>query len=366
MKIIISGGGTGGHIFPAIAIADALKAEHPNVEILFVGAKGKMEMEKVPRAGYTIKGLPIAGFHRQRIWRNWSFPFKLVASLWSAYSIVKSFKPNGAVGVGGYASGPLLKMASWLGVKTFIQEQNSFAGVTNKLLAQKAEQIFVAYENMDRFFTSDKIILSGNPVRSDICENRWSYHSAKKAMNLNKEQKVVLILGGSLGARTLNEAIDHHLKTIAERQDVLFYWQVGKLYEEEFKSKKIAQLDNVKMVSFIEDMAQAYAMADVVVARAGALTISELMVVSKSSILVPSPNVAEDHQTHNAMALVNRGAALMIKDNEARKSLIATTLELLDDNKKQSELVTEINKMKKTDAAQVIAKSIVKRLGLKN
>jgi UDP-N-acetylglucosamine--N-acetylmuramyl-(pentapeptide) pyrophosphoryl-undecaprenol N-acetylglucosamine transferase len=359
MKVIISGGGTGGHIFPAIAIADALKAENPNIEILFVGAKGKMEMQKVPAAGYEIKGLNIAGFHRKQLSRNLTFPFKLLSSLWNAFMIVKGFKPNAVIGVGGYASGPTLKAASWLGIPTFLQEQNSFAGVTNKLLAQKAKKIFVDYEGMDKFFDGSKILISGNPVRREICENHATIDEAKSFFDIPLDSKVVLISGGSLGARSINEAIDSAYELIKANPNVYFFWQAGKLYLEEFMNRPIAQLPNVTIVDFIVDMAKAYAMAEVVVARAGALTISELKIVGKPVILVPSPNVAEDHQTHNAMALVNKHAALLVKDAEAKQMLGQQIIDLVNDENIKTTLSKSILQMAKVNAAKEIAKEVL-------
>ncbi len=359
MKVIISGGGTGGHIFPAVAIADALKKNNPSTEILFVGAKGKMEMEKVPAAGYKIEGLDIAGMQRKLTLKNLLLPFKIVKSLTAARSIVKSFKPDVAVGVGGYASGPLLQICGWMGIPYFIQEQNSYAGVTNKLLSKKAQNIFVAYKGMDKFFETNKIIMSGNPVRGQISSQGITMKEAKVKVGVSAEKKAVLVFGGSLGARTLNDAIAAQAELIKMNGDVSIIWQVGKLYFEEFAKSSVAALPNVKIMPFIEDMATAYAAADVVVSRAGALTISELGLLGKPTILVPSPNVAEDHQTHNAMALVNEGAAILVKDTEAKTNLLSKVYELVKDEKKQQELSKNLLKLGQHNAADFIANHII-------
>lgn len=359
MKVLISGGGTGGHVFPAIAIADALKRQLPSCEFLFVGALGKIEMEKVPAAGYKIIGLDIKGFKR-----NFSFDtivtlFKAAKSALKALKIVRSFKPDVAIGVGGYASGPVLKIASVLGVTTMIQEQNSYAGVTNKLLAQKATKIFVAYEGMEKFFQSDKIVLTGNPVRSNIGNSMVSSDVAKLNLGIPNHHKVVLILGGSLGARTLNEAMVAGYDQLRNRLDITIIWQVGKLYLEEFKTSNVALMPNVKPVAFIEDMSSVYAAVDVIVARAGALTISELAIVGKPAILIPSPNVSEDHQTHNAMSLVNAGAALFIEDKKAVDSMVKEMLALLDNEEQLSYLAKNMSAMGKPNAADQIATIII-------
>ena len=359
MRILISGGGTGGHVFPAIAIADALKEEDPNVEILFVGAQGKLEMAKVPRAGYEIKGLHIAGFHRKKMWRNISFPFKLIRSMLAALKIVRGFRPDAAIGVGGYASGPTLKVSNWLGIPTFLQEQNSYAGVTNKLLAKKAEKIFVAYEGMNKFFDEEKINLVGNPVRDVFEKSSLSKNEARLKMEIPLGiQKVILVSGGSLGAKAINEAISGLSGYLMNHPEVFCFWQVGKLYIDEYQKKPIAALENVQMVDFIDDMNAAYTMADIVVCRAGALTISELMVVGKPAILMPSPNVAEDHQTHNAMALVKRDAAIIVRDEEAGEKLEKEVISLLADEMKRKMLSRNVSEMAKHDAAKVIAKDI--------
>ena len=314
MKIIISAGGTGGHIFPAIAVADEIKKQLPDTEILFVGALGKMEMERVPKAGYPIEGLWIAGFQRKLTLQNLLFPFKLLNSLWKARQIVQKFRPDVVVGFGGFASGPTLKMANQLGIPTLLQEQNSYAGVTNKLLAQKAQKICVAYDNMQQFFPAEKLILTGNPVRHDVWQLKEK-EMAREHFGLQKDKKTIFIVGGSLGAKTLNLAMESNAELIEKQQDTIqIIWQCGKLYEADFQNGRAAQLPNVKMLTFIDRMDLAYSAADVVVARSGALTISELCLVGVPSIFIPSPNVAEDHQTKNAMAIVDKGGALLLKE----------------------------------------------------
>ena len=358
MKIIISGGGTGGHVFPAIAIAKAIKTIEPSADILFVGAKDKIEMEKVPKAGFPIKGLWISGFHRQLTLRNLTFPFKLMSSLFKAWSIVRKFKPDVAVGVGGYASGPTLYMAARAGVPALVQEQNSYAGVTNKLLASKVKKVCVAYENMERFF-GDKVILTGNPVREEITQIDGKKEQALKHFGLDNQKRTVLIIGGSLGARTVNNAMEDNFDNIRNRQDIQYLWQCGKLYHEEFQAKQTSQLPNVHLTKFIDRMDLAYAMADVVISRAGATSISELCLVGKPTILVPSPNVAEDHQTKNAMALVEKDAAILVRDVEASEKMILTAQSVLDNHNQQLELSANIKKLGKTNAAEVIAKEVL-------
>ncbi|MBK8700638.1 MAG: undecaprenyldiphospho-muramoylpentapeptide beta-N-acetylglucosaminyltransferase [Saprospiraceae bacterium] len=363
MKVIISGGGTGGHVFPAIAIADAIRRQQPDAEILFVGAKGKLEMEKVPAAGYQIKGLDIAGMQRKLTLKNLTLPFKVMTALWQARKIVYEFKPDVAVGVGGYASGPLLKVCGWMGIPYVIQEQNSYAGVTNKLLAKKAAKVFVAYHGMDRFFDAKKIIMTGNPVRAQIAGADMTTEEARAGIGVDTNKKTTLVFGGSLGARTLNEAIAGNESWIKANQDVQFIWQVGKLYYDDFSKTPVAELPNVKVLPFIEDMATAYKAADVVVCRAGALTISELALVGKPAILVPSPNVAEDHQTHNAMALVNEGAALMVRDDEAKTSLMGLLGLLMKDQEKQQSLSNRLLALARPGAAAAIASGIIETAG---
>lgn len=358
MRAIISGGGSGGHVFPAIAIANEIKRMEPSAEILFVGAKGKIEMEKVPKAGYPIEGLWISGIDRKLTKRNLAFPFKLMSSLFKANAIINKFDPDVAIGVGGFASGPLLYMAAKKDIPTLIQEQNSYAGITNKLLAKEVDRICVAYEGMDKFFDKSKIVYTGNPVRKEIFDHDLTKESAKAKMDLDQSKKTVLVFGGSLGARTLNDAIANMYEMITAHTDVQWIWQVGKLYYEEFLQHPAAQLENVKMMAFIEDMTAAYMAADVVVCRAGALTISELQLVGKPAILVPSPNVAEDHQTKNAMALVEKDAAILVKDSEAKGQLVKEVLELLDDDIRQKELSSAILQLGIKNAARKIAEEI--------
>ena len=362
LRVIISGGGTGGHIFPAIAIANALRKRQPDTKVLFVGANGRMEMEKVPQAGYDIKGLNIAGFQRGSIVKNLTLPFKLVGSLLSANSIVRSFKPNVAIGVGGYASGPLLRVAGFAGVPTVIQEQNSFAGVTNKLLAKNARVICTAYEGMEKVFPKDKIVLTGNPVRAEIVSMAKGDSNLKvqayEYFGLSAQRKTVLIIGGSLGARTLNESVEAAINRIKEGE-VQILWQTGKVYFEQCKEvgKDVRQL---KTLQFIDRMDLAYACADVIISRAGALSISELQLVGKPVILVPSPNVTDDHQTHNAMALVNKGAAMMIKDSEAKLNLIGAAFDLLQNEAQQKQLSGNIAKMGIANASERIVDEILR------
>lgn len=358
-KIIISGGGTGGHIYPAIAIANAIKEIEPNADILFVGANGKMEMEKVPAAGYKIKGLDVVGLQRKLTLKNLAFPFKLLKSLRTAKKIVKKFNPDIAVGVGGYASGPTLKMAEKLGKPTLLQEQNSYAGITNKLLAKKAKTICVAYDNMERFFDKNKIKITGNPVRKDILNIDNKKDEAISYFKLNKNKKTILIIGGSLGARTLNNSIKENLDLI-NNANVQLIWQTGKIYNEEMQvvTKKNNNPD-IKAMPFISKMDLAYAAADVVVSRAGALSVSELCLVKKPCVLVPSPNVSEDHQTKNAQSLVNKKAALLVKDNESITKLVPIVLSLLNDDTQQSDLKRNISKLGKPNAAKDIAKEVL-------
>jgi UDP-N-acetylglucosamine--N-acetylmuramyl-(pentapeptide) pyrophosphoryl-undecaprenol N-acetylglucosamine transferase len=362
MKIIISGGGTGGHIFPAIAIADSVKKIDPNADILFVGAEGKMEMERVPQAGYPIIGLPIMGFQRKLTFKNLAFPFKLVKSMWKARTIIKNFQPDIVVGVGGYASGPILEAAMRQGVPGLVQEQNSYAGVTNKILAKKVQKICVAYDNMDKFFPSEKIILTGNPVRNDI----GKVHEIQRAdaiahFNFDASKKTIVVTGGSLGAKTLNIAL-REATALLETQlhSVQILWQCGKLYIDEYRQCATALLPNVKIVPFVDNMNYAYAMADVVISRAGALSISELCLVGKPTILLPSPNVAEDHQTQNALSLVRKDAAILIRDTEATEKMVQTALDLLTDAARSQNLSKNILTLGKPNAATEIAEEIFK------
>ncbi len=359
-RVIISGGGTGGHVFPAIAIADAIIAQAPGTDILFVGANGKIEMEKVPKAGYKIEGLNITGFQRKLSFKNLVFPFKLAASMLKAVMIVKKFRPDVAVGVGGYASGPVLKIANTFGIPTVLQEQNSYAGVTNRLLASRASAVCVAYDGLEKFFPKDKIIFTGNPVRKDILDNKINAMQAKQSLGLDQNKKTVLIFGGSLGARTINEAVLANAKALLETQDVNIIWQVGNMYFQEYKSCILSGQKNVRIVPFIEDMDLAYSAADIVVCRAGALTISELAILGKAAVLIPSPNVAEDHQTVNAMSLVNRGAAILVRDTEAKEKLMVEIQTLLSDERKKSDLESNIKYFARPEAAKQIAAEILK------
>lgn len=358
LRVIISGGGTGGHIFPAIAIANALKKKNSTAKVLFVGANGRMEMEKVPQAGYEIKGLNIAGFQRGSMLKNVFLPFKLAGSLLAAYRIIKNFKPQVAVGVGGYASGPLLRAASFCGVPTIIQEQNSFAGVTNKILAKHAKVICVAYEGMEKVFPKEKIVLTGNPVRVEIADMSYGRGEACNYFALDEKKKTLLIIGGSLGARTLNKSVEAAIGRIKE-SDVQILWQTGKNDFNECKA--IAEgIPNLHARMFIDRMDYAYTAADVIISRAGALSISELQLVGKPAILVPSPNVAEDHQTHNAMSLVNKKAALMVGDDEAKLNLIGAAFDLLKNEALQKELSANIRQMAILNASEKIVEEILK------
>ncbi len=358
-KVIISGGGTGGHIFPAIAIADALKEENPEVEILFVGALGRMEMEKVPAAGYKIEGLPVAGFQRRLTFKNIIFFFKLLASMFKARKIISTFKPQLAIGVGGYASGPVLRAAASRGIPTLLQEQNSFPGVTNRILARKAQRICVAYPGMERFFPSSKIVLTGNPVRQ-VLLSPVSRQIALEELNLSPERRTLLVVGGSLGAGSINQGILAGLQMLGDRHDVQLLWQTGKYYYDDINKEVTAMhLNNVKVRAFISRMELAYSAADVVVARAGALTISELALLGKAVILVPSPNVSEDHQTRNAMALVNADAALLVVDGDARQKLMHEALALMDDPGSCANLEKNIQTFARPHAALQIAREAI-------
>lgn len=361
IRIIISGGGTGGHIFPAVSIANAIKEQHPEAEILFVGAEGRMEMQRVPAAGYQIIGLPVAGFDRKHLLKNISVLIKLMKSQIKARRIIKEFKPDAAVGVGGYASGPTLKVAGSMGIPTLIQEQNSYAGVTNKLLAKKACKICVAYEGMERFFDKEKIILTGNPVRQNLLNQQMSREEAIRSFNLDPTKKTVLIVGGSLGARTINNCVLNGLDQIRQ-SGVQFIWQTGKFYINEAK-EKVGQAENYPMLhttDFITDMAAAYSAADLVISRAGAGSISEFCLLGKPVILVPSPNVAEDHQTKNALALVAKDAALYIKDAEASEKLLKTAIETVQQPETLKKLSTNIAKLAFKDSANTIAEEVWK------
>lgn len=361
LRIIISGGGTGGHIFPAVSIANAIKELQPNTEILFVGAEGRMEMHRVPAAGYPIKGLPVAGFDRKNLLKNIPVLIKLFKSQRLARKIVKDFRPHAAVGVGGYASGPTLKVAGSMGIPTLLQEQNSYAGVTNKLLAKQAKKICVAYEGMERFFDKSKIILTGNPVRQGLLNHSIQREEAISSFGLDPQKKTVLILGGSLGARTINQCLMANLDKV-KSSGVQFIWQTGKIYIKEAR-KAVAQAGELPMLhvtDFISDMATAYSAADLVISRAGAGSISEFCLLQKPVILVPSPNVAEDHQTKNALALVNKNAALYVKDAEAKDLLLDKAIEAVNQPELLKNLSKNIAELAFTDSANVIAKEVIK------
>ena len=361
LRVIISGGGTGGHIFPAISIANEIRSKRPDAEILFVGAEGRMEMQRVPAAGYEIKGLPIAGFDRKRLWRNFGVLLKIWKSKRIARRIVSNFSPHVAVGVGGYASGPTLSVCEDLGIPTLLQEQNSYAGITNKLLAKRAKQICVAYEGMERFFPKERILLTGNPVRQALLSSSLHRSEAFRSLGLDEGKRTILIIGGSLGARTLNEAVLSHLATIAVTEDVQILWQTGKFYAAEI-AQRLQQAtcpSNLIVTEFVSDMAAAYAVADLVVSRAGASSISELCLLGKPSILVPSPNVAEDHQTHNAMALVKQEAAMLVKDAEALTQLLPTAIQLVRNTSRLQEIGKQAIKLGKPNAASDIADAVI-------
>jgi UDP-N-acetylglucosamine--N-acetylmuramyl-(pentapeptide) pyrophosphoryl-undecaprenol N-acetylglucosamine transferase len=363
LRIIISGGGTGGHIFPAVSIANAIKAKHPDAKILFVGALGRMEMQRVPAAGYEIKGLPIQGFDRKNLLKNIKVLFKIWKSQRMARQIIKDFRPMAAVGVGGYASGPTLNKAAAMGIPCLIQEQNSYAGVTNKLLAKKADKICVAYEGMERFFPAEKIIMTGNPVRQALLENKMTKAEAIQSFGLDPQKKTILIVGGSLGAGTVNKSVMQHLDDI-EKSGVQVIWQTGKYYHADIiKELEGRVLTNVKIMDFISDMGAAYKAADLVISRAGASSISEFCLLGTPVILVPSPNVAEDHQTKNAMALVNKQAALYVKDAEAPEKVISLALETVQDEQALRSLSENILKLALPNSADIIADEVIKLTG---
>lgn len=360
IRVIISGGGTGGHIFPAVSIAQELKCTHPDVEILFVGALGRMEMEKVPALGFEIKGLPIIGFPRKPGAAYVKFIFRLLKSLFLARKILHEFEPDVAVGVGGYASGALLYMASRAKIPCLIQEQNSYAGITNKLLRKRVQKVCVAYPGMERFFPKEKILLTGNPIRDLFLKPLSDPTVAKTKFNIPAGKKVILMLGGSLGARTLNESVKNKLDEF-KRNNVFLVWQSGGLYFKKL-SRELPEMDaaSVFLTDFIYNMDEAFAAADLIISRAGAGTISELCIVGKPVVLVPSPNVAEDHQTKNAMALVERGAARMVTDNEANEKLVSVCLSLIDDDEEKKSLGENIQKLALPEASKVIANETLK------
>ncbi|MBR6691781.1 MAG: undecaprenyldiphospho-muramoylpentapeptide beta-N-acetylglucosaminyltransferase [Bacteroidaceae bacterium] len=360
-RIIVSGGGTGGHIFPALSIADAIRRKQPNAKILFVGADNRMEMQRVPEAGYEIIGLPIAGFNRKNLFKNFKVLWKIFKSQRMAKKIIKDFAPQAAVGVGGYASGPTLKMAAKMDIPTLIQEQNSYAGVTNKILSKKAKMICVAYEGMERFFPHEKIKLTGNPIRKSLLDMRSNRKEAKLAMGLDVERKCVLIVGGSLGARSINEGIMANIGLIKENKDIQFIWQTGKLYFEEMKERTAAEgkPENLIITDFVSNMANALSAANLVVSRAGAGSISEFALLGKAVILVPSPNVSEDHQTKNAMALVNKNAAIYVADANVKEELVKRAIETVNDDERIASLEKNIEKMGKPNAAEEIAEEVL-------
>lgn len=361
LRIIISGGGTGGHIFPAVSIANAVKKARPDAEILFVGALGRMEMQRVPAAGYKIVGLPICGFDRKNMLRNVVVLYKIWKSQRMAKKIIREFRPMAAVGVGGYASGPTLNECAKMGIPCLIQEQNSYAGVTNKLLAKKADRICVAYDGMERFFPADKIMKTGNPVRQALIETKMTREEARRSMGLDPKLKTILIVGGSLGARTVNESVLSHLEEI-EKSGVQVIWQTGKYYYPSIKAQMDARtpVKNLKVMDFIADMGAAYKAADIVISRAGASSISEFCLIGKPVILVPSPNVAEDHQTKNAMALVNKDAAIYVSDAEARDKVISLAIETVKDEERLDLLSENIKKLALPDSADIIAAEVIK------
>ena len=361
LRIIISGGGTGGHIFPAVSIANAIRAKHPDAEILFVGALGRMEMQRVPAAGYEIVGLPICGFDRKNMLKNVSVLFKIWKSQRMAKSIIRKFRPMAAVGVGGYASGPTLNECAKHGIPCLIQEQNSYAGVTNKLLAKKVQRICVAYDGMERFFPADKIMKTGNPVRQALLDTKVTREEAVASFGLDPGKKTVLIVGGSLGARTMNESVMQHLDEI-KASGVQFIWQTGKYYNASINERLKGRTDlgMLKVTDFIGDMGAAYKAADLVISRAGASSISEFCLIGKPVILVPSPNVAEDHQTKNAMALVDKDAALYVKDADAPAEVISLAIKTVKDDARLAALEANIRKLGLPDSADVIADEVVR------
>lgn len=363
-KYIIAGGGTGGHIFPAVAIADALKQGRPDCQILFVGAKGRMEMEKVPQAGYDIVGLEVVGLQRSMTWKNLLFPFKLLKSLFQAFRLLRNFKPDACIGVGGYASGPVLFIGALTGTRIFIQEQNSYPGITNKILSRFAAKIFVAYDNLNTFFKSEKILLTGNPVRNDITVELPDKKDALAFFQLKENKKTILIIGGSLGARTINTSIEKNMDLFIQ-QGYQLLWQTGKVYYDGIMERTGSKdLTDVKIHQFIREMNLAYSAADIIISRAGALSISELCIVGKPTILIPSPNVSEDHQTKNAMALVNKGAAVLIRDADAVEKTGEVVSALMQDEQKMRELSVNIKSLAKTNAVHEIAGYIINNLSL--
>lgn len=361
-RIIVSGGGTGGHIFPALSIADTIRSKYPDAKILFVGADNRMEMQRVPDAGYEIVGLPIAGFNRKNMLKNIKVLWLILKSQRMAKKIIKKFAPHAVVGVGGYASGPTLKMAAAMNIPTLIQEQNSYAGVTNKILAKKAKMICVAYDGMERFFPKEKIMLTGNPVRKSLINMNTNRSEAIKKIGVDENKKCVLIVGGSLGARSINEAMLANIETIRENENINFIWQTGKLYFEEMKERcaTMGKPENLIITDFVSDMAAALGASDLVISRAGAGSISEFALLGKAVILVPSPNVSEDHQTKNAMALVEKDAAIHVPDSKAKEDMIRIAVETVLDPQKIEALEKNVIKLGKPNAAEVIADEVIK------
>lgn len=362
LRVIISGGGTGGHIFPAVSIANAIREKRPDARILFVGAEGRMEMQRVPEAGYEIKGLPVQGFDRKHLWKNIGVALKALRCRQMARHIISDFRPTVAVGVGGYASGPTLAAAAAMGVPTLIQEQNSYAGVTNKLLARRARRICVAYEGMERFFPADRIVMTGNPVRQNLLAPGIGKDEAVTSFGLMPGKRTILVIGGSLGARSLNESILGNLQLVKQQKDVQFIWQTGKFYSSEINDElqRRGRPANLYVADFIADMRTAYAAADLVISRAGAGSISELCLLGKPAILVPSPNVAEDHQTKNALALVQKDAAIFVADADARRTLLPLAINTVAEPERLHRLATNIRQLARPDAAADIADEVIR------
>lgn len=358
-KFILSGGGTGGHIYPAVAIADELKSRHPDAEFLFVGASDRMEMDKVPQAGYKIEGLWISGIQRKLTLKNLAFPFKLIVSLLRSRKIIKTFKPDVVIGTGGFASGPLLQIATSKGIPSLIQEQNSYPGITNKLLSKKVNTICVAYEGLEEFFPKDKIKLTGNPIRKDLIEVKSKHIEGKDAFKLIHSKHTLLVLGGSLGARRINQLIEEHLETF-KAQNVQVIWQCGKLYYSQYK--QYSELDNVQVHAFLNHMDMAYAAADIIISRAGAISVSELCIVGKPVLFIPSPNVAEDHQTKNAKAVADKNAAVLISEKKLDIEFKNVFLDLISDEEKRNKLSENINKLALVNATNDIVNEVEKLL----
>lgn len=360
MKVLIAGGGTGGHIYPALAIADALRAKDPDIHIRFAGARGRMEMEKVPQAGYAITGLPVAGWNRKNPLRNIFFPLRLVASLWLSWRLLSGFRPDVAVGVGGYASGPALKVAGWMGIPYVIQEQNSYAGMTNRLLARKAVSICVAWEGMDRYFPAGKLVITGNPLRRQIVQPEMAAGDARRMLGLDPDKTTVVVMGGSLGAPSLNEAVIRHASWWENHPDWQLLWQCGNAHHAHCEQAQVSHLPNVRLTPFLQEMGQVYAAADLIIARAGAMTIAELCQVGKPVLLVPSPHVAEDHQTMNARELEKVGATVMIPDRQAGERIFNEAELLLGDQDRILRMQQALRQRAFPDAADRVAEVIYK------